>query len=385
MDKYIINIDKLVINLSVNNSSVLRQVLTGGKIITEKITLYGEYNPIASNNRNIVKIYLNGEKVGTVMHNAKAFKHNSRVQFYFSKPKLYSGKWYRAFSRLMKELNLEYDGLHSIEIAYDATGLLKQLREWYNHSTLVGQSRYRPFGRKTIVPYTKSNDGIDTFYMGGRMPKTDDEATSNPVVVEVKVYDKLKAARDKDELYFLDYYEQNGFNLDEGVDRCELYLRGRKLNRVITDLKMLTRQDVLVSILKDYARYYLQWRDLKNYHWNNGNKKHEVVELIDFDKLKASKIQFRQIPEVNKTKLKSNKTMIRTLYSDYICKGYELLRDTLVFYILQNKELKVWTLIRYKQFNVDFERACEDGVQERIDEMEKIFLCISNGLDPFEK
>ena len=266
-----------------------------------------------------------------------------------------------------------------MEIAYDSAGLLKLQNQLYTRSTIVGQADYKKYGKMPVKPYSAYGRTIDTYYVGGkRAPEKGDNGNSSQAVV-LKVYGKVKQVIAKEEWFMLDFFKLNGFDLDAGVDRCELTIKGRLLRGVINDFEMLYDTSVLFAIFKRFGRNHLKWYDLRDYKYVNGNRVYSTVELIDFNNYPIAPLEFDKVPVMSNKGLKTLKTMITTLYGIYIRQDSKVIHDTIFHLMRKHPELQRWVLDKYRFFEVDYSLPYEEGYKKRAMSIQLEFYKIKDG------
>jgi hypothetical protein len=369
MNKSIITIDKLTLKLRINNVPHLESLLAGSNIVSNGIRLVTHNNHLI-NNKTKTDIYIENSYVGYFSYDRKTVRYQQQIKLHLSNHLFYvkEHNWYPVTCFILQTFNLRYHGIITIEIAYDSYDKLSTLRKWYNNSTIVDRTSYKPYGRKNLIPYSSSSNSIDCFYFGGKKSKHQDD-TNNHTIKEIKVYNKLDEARKSNKQYIIDYYLLNGFDTEKSIDRIELFLRGYLLKDVIESLEQLNNSSILYAIFKAHSINFLKWYDLNSYKWINGNKVYNILELVDFDKYPCApllpiKSNFKQA-----SKLKKWKTTIKDLYGFYVLYGDVNVRDTIFVIVKKSMELTRWLIDKHQYFEVDFSFECDNDVPIRVREL----------------
>jgi hypothetical protein len=361
--RFLLSVDKLILNMVVANKYLLLETLLNKRLLVEGV-LFKEGGKVASKYYNkMIYVVLDGVMVGYFLLNDYQFEKNGITKFHFNKRVFYKAGycWLTALERLNQVLLMSNPTVHTLEIAYDSPGKLKEFTDYYKNSKLLDiKNQYSPFGRKTISPISNSKEGIDGFYIGIKQSSSAnvDSPAYHPKV-QITIYNKTKVAKKQGELYFSDYFESNGFNGD--VDRVELRVGNQALKRIEFDVSDLEDPVKLFGIFRHFAEDKLKWWDYKSIpEKKKGKKIYKTCNIITFSDYPQDAVKLKELPtNLPKYNSKSLKVTIGHLLDMYCQSKKTCFLDSIIGSMQYDAEnqLQGWFEKKVKMYTDD---VCRD-------------------------
>jgi uncharacterized protein (UPF0297 family) len=395
INKYTITIDKLILSLKPLNEEFNSQFInsfykpSGNTfIVNNQLQLKISSKP-ELNFHHSYEVWVLGHYIADLATDCKLPGQKQLLKLRFKNYVFYTSPGWHYYLRIIEtSLNIIYQSVSSIEIATDCQlkqPLLPRLCKVYRYSSCIAHNteiKYKPVNKIAVglLP------GGTTYIFG-----TKDSGK------QIAVYDKVEEIKDSKKYYITTYYAANGFDMSKTVERIEVRLQAKWLNkRATSKLQQQTQTELeeygplsnpkleydRLVITSDYlnSKKGLQqlflaavgtafvFQDLEKTCFDkNRNLKSEQFSLLDFD-FSIETLATLPTVEASSEKEMSKRITAKTIIQRYIESGQPA--DAAYIAHLRTKKPPInttWDKL-FKRYATDVPFYLTKEIEERINE-----------------
>ena len=230
---------------------------------------------------NCYSVYLHGELFGHINTTPRASILDPNLSlFKVENHILYQRGWLARFDYVMESIGIRMHNVSRLDIAVDGAGFVS------DYEMLIAR-KYDKVGRAKMTSIHKPNGDVEGFYIGSRSSEK-----------FIRCYDKTKELdKNHSKGYIVDWWEKNGFDVGDKVERMEVTLKHKALKLVNDfDYSSLENSAYLAGVMRAIFNGIYRFR-VKDDKQKNKSRL-EKIDAVNWAYFDANDID--RLPKTNK-------------------------------------------------------------------------------------
>lgn len=251
-----------------------------------------------------------------------------------------------------EELNTEILNISRLDIAIDGVDLEDFVTDYFKYDKYerLGKSKMQPYG------YDDRAKKYEGFYCGTLGNRAKGQKRGKKII---RYYCKTQEIQEKNlkKKYILDYFKNNGFDLDKEVYRLELQLNSEAIND-IGGFKLSHIYDVekLSSILEFHFKNFFEFVPADSESTDSVRSRRPRVQIVDFSNV--CKSTYHRVKRAFVNGLRTTKIVVKSLlhaaFTDDTENGFYTLKT--VSKLVKESGLTAWLTQKSSDWRRQFEK-----------------------------